>query len=282
MRASLTHVTRYEYDRLVRLGPQTIRLKPLSHCPSPVLFYALTVEPGQHQTRWQNDAHGNEVAVIDFDHKVRGFAATVDLVVDVGDAKASSGHDLPLAIPPDPWFENHRSQYLQTDTSAAVLQAYLADRLLVPIAPINEVKLVAQAVHADVQYITRDEPGVQSALHTLAMRRGSCRDSSWLLVQLLRCRGYAARFVSGYLVDPPSEVLEPGANASPVTELHAWCEVLVEDLGWIGLDPTSGLFTGRGHLPLAAGPDVADAAPVTGALEPCEAQFSFSMSARWL
>ncbi len=282
MRASLTHVTRYEYDRLVALGVQTVRLKPLPHCPSPVLFYSLTVDPGQHRTQWQRDSNGNEVALVSLDHKVRWFATTVDLVVDVGETLASSGHDLPLAIPVEPGFEAQRHHYLHMEPSQATLTAYTHAHLPQALAPINEAKLLAQVVKADVQYLKRDEPGVQNALHTLAMRQGSCRASSWLLVQLLRCRGYAARFVSGYLIEPPLHRPEAASTTPVATELHAWCEVLIDGLGWIGLDPTSGLFTGRGHVPLATGPHYDDAAPISGSLEPCEVQFSFSMTTRWM
>lgn len=280
MRASLTHVTQYAYDRLVTLGPQTIRLKPLPHCPSQVLFYALTVEPNQHQARWEADAYGNEVALIEFDHKVRRFGVTVDLVVDLGADFFPTGQDLPLAVQSAGELTKGMTNYQHVETGSSMLRDYLSTRLPHDLAPINEVKWLAQVVHEDIRYITRDAPGVQEAVQTLVLRSGSCRDSSWLLVQLLRCRGYQARFVSGYLIEPSDPDSTDQRSHSASTELHAWCEALIPDLGWIGLDPTSGFFVGNGHLPLAAGAHYTDAAPLSGALEPCQSELSFSMKVR--
>lgn len=280
MHASLTHTTRYEYDRLVALSVQTIRLKPLPHCPAPVLFYALTIEPSQHQAQWDTDSNGNEVARVQFDNKIRGFGVTVDLVVDVGDGVAATGQDLPTAIQADTELDKRIDDYSRLETDSHILHNYLTHRLPDRLAPINEIKLLAQVVHEDVRYVTRNDPGVQNAMQTLALRSGSCRDSSWLLIQLLRCRGYLARFVSGYLIEPSGLDATNRITHAASTELHAWCEAFVPNLGWIGLDPTSGLFVSNGHLPLATGPHYSDAAPITGALEHCQSELSFLMSVR--
>lgn len=276
MRVSLSHVSLYHYDRLVALGPQTIRLKPMGHCPAEVLFYALTVEPSLHHVSWQQDAQDNSCAQVVFDQKVRRFGMTVDMVLDLGPMTPGYGHDVPLAAPVSPAQIAIRSDYRATEADGPLLQAYLNQSSLTLLPTLSDAKQINETVHRDIRYMVRTEPGVQSPAQTLQMRSGSCRDTSWLLIQLLRVRGYEARFVSGYLIEPQ------GTVETSHTELHAWCEVLVPDLGWIGLDPTSGLFAGAGHIPLAAGSHFEQAAPLEGTLEHCEAEFSFTMSVRVL
>lgn len=139
---------------------------------------------------------------------------------------------------------------------------------------------INQRLQRDIRYVIRLEPGVQTPEQTLSLASGSCRDSGWLLVQVLRHLGFAARFVSGYLIQltPDVKALDgPSGTEVDFTDLHAWCEVYLPGAGWIGFDPTSGLMAGEGHIPLSCTPEPSSAAPVTGAVDECKSTLHHEM-----
>jgi uncharacterized protein (DUF2126 family)/transglutaminase-like putative cysteine protease len=284
IRVALHHRTRYRYDREVSLSPQVVRLRPAPHCRTPILSYSLRITPSQHFLNWQQDPQGNFLARVVFPGKTRELALEVDLV-----AEMTVINPFDFFLEPEvfeypfqysDWIAGELRPYRVTEPLGPELTSFLAAIPRDVKRTVDFLVEVNRYVQSEVRYLTRDEPGVQSCEETLTRRSGSCRDSAWLLVQVLRNLGLAARFVSGYLIQlrPDVKPLDgPGGADHDFTDLHAWAEVFLPGAGWVGLDPTSGLLTGEGHLPLAASPDYTSAAPISGAVEPCETSFEFQM-----
>jgi uncharacterized protein (DUF2126 family)/transglutaminase-like putative cysteine protease len=287
---ALSHVTTYRYDRLVGLGPQIVRLRPTPHCRTPIRSYSLRVTPALHFVNWQQDPQSNYLARLVFPEPVRELGLTVDLVAEMAVYNPFDffldphAEHLPFAY--EDWQAPELAPFLRQEPSTPRFAAYLAGARA-EIGSVGRPRTVDflvdlnRQLQRDVRYVVRLDPGVQSNEVTLALGQGSCRDSAWLLTQLLRHLGLAARFVSGYLIQlaPDVKALDgPSGPERDFTDLHAWCEVYLPGAGWIGLDPTSGLLAGEGHIPLACTPDPASAAPVTGLVGLCEVDFSHTMS----
>ena len=285
---ALHHRTTYRYDRPVDLGPHTVRLKPAPHCRTPILSYSLKIEPAEHFINWQQDPQGNYSARLVFPKPTRIFSVEVDVVAEMTvfnpfdfflDPQAEK---TPFAYEPRLGVE--LLPFLRKDALTPAFENFLKTIDLTPRPSIDFLVGLNHRVKQAVRYLIRLEHGVQSPEQsTLALGSGSCRDSAWLLVQLLRHIGVAARFVSGYLIQLRPDVKAtdgPSGAGTDFTDLHAWCEVYLPGAGWIGLDPTSGLLAGEGHLPLACSPEPSSAAPISGAVGKCETTFDFQMSIR--
>ena len=273
IKASIYHLTHYKYDNPVQLGPQVIRLKPAAHSRTKVLSHSLKVTPENHFVNLQQDPYGNYLARFVFPDPVTEFKIEVDLVADMTVYNPFDFFTEEVAVKwPFEYPEDLRDDlkiYMTPEPSSPALDAFMATIDKTPgQGTIDMVVGLNARLQHDVGYVIRMEPGVQTPEETLTSARGSCRDSSWLLVQILRRLGFAARFVSGYLIQlaPDLKALDgPSGTEVDFTDLHAWTEVYIPGAGWIGLDPTSGLLTGESHIPLAATPHYKNAAPITGA-----------------
>ena len=285
LHVALTHRTSYRYDRPVQLGPQTIRLRPAPHARTPVLSYALTIEPAGHFINWQQDPQGNFLARVVFPERVTHFDVTVDLIADMATVNPfdfflePEAETVPFTY--DPVLEQELAPFRREAPLGPLLADLIAALPQGPKQTVDFLVAVNQAVRDRIGYIVRLEPGVWTPEETLAAGQGSCRDSAWVLVQALRRLGLAARFVSGYLIQLKPDIVAvdgPAGAAEDFTDLHAWAEVYLPGAGWVGLDATSGLLTGEGHIPLAASPDPISAAPISGVVERAGTTFDFAMS----
>jgi len=282
---ALNHVTHYRYDRLVTLSPQVVRLRPAPHCRTRILSYAFRADPAGHFINWQQDPQGNYLARLVFPEQVPEFRIEVNLVAEFA------------VYNPFDFFLEPAAEQIPFEYDAALTQELHPFRRTEPLTPrlasylgtltglrglrtIDALVDVTKKLQQDIGYVIRLEPGVQTVEQTLESGSGSCRDSAWLLVQLLRHLGMAARFASGYLIQLAADAKPLDGPAGPdrdFTDLHAWCEVYLPGAGWIGLDPTSGLLAGEGHIPLSCAPDPASAAPVSGAVSECTSTLEHTM-----
>ena len=280
----LQHRTAYKYDKPITVSPQVIRLRPAPHCRTPILGYGLKIEPKEHFLNWQQDPHGNWLARVVFPEKVESFSVDVSVTADLvvqnpfGFFLEEEAEHFPFTY--EPHLKKELAPYLETIHLGRGFGPFLMDPEQGKKRTVDFLVELNQRIYKEIKYTIRMEPGVQTPHETLKKKSGSCRDSAWLLVQILRHLGLAARFASGYLVQLVADEKPldgPSGPAKDFTDLHAWCEVYLPGAGWVGLDPTSGLMAGEGHIPLACSPSPQSAAPISGALEKCEVEFEFDM-----
>jgi uncharacterized protein (DUF2126 family)/transglutaminase-like putative cysteine protease len=286
---ALHHRSQYRYDKAVSLGPQLIQLRPAPHCRTKILSYSLHVSPADHLLNWQFDPVANHVARVIFPSKTTEFVVEVDLVADLAPYN-------PFAFFLEPGFETYPfiysadvtknlAPYCLPDPAGPLMSAFVASVSTAEQGTIEFLLGLNQRIRDEIGYVTRLEHGVQSCEETLSCRTGSCRDSAWLLVQILRQLGVAARFVSGYLFQLAAEEGTPEALDGPTrdsADLHAWVEVFLPGAGWIGMDQTSGLMAAEGHIPLVCTLDAQSAAPIGGTVEFANVEFSYEMAVRRL
>ncbi|MGH8781700.1 DUF2126 domain-containing protein [Paraburkholderia sp.] len=285
IRVALNHVTHYRYDRLVALSPQVVRLRPAPHCRTPIVSYSLRIEPEEHFVNWQQDAFANYQARLVFLEPTREFKVTVDLVAEMAVYNPfdfflePDAEEFPFTYPDE--LKHELAPYLVKREPTPRFAKFVESIDLTPRRTIDFMVELNQRVQQDIGYLIRMEPGVQTPEETLVNGSGSCRDSGWLLVETFRQLGIAARFVSGYLLQltPDTKAIDgPSGTEVDFTDLHAWCEIYLPGAGWVGLDPTSGLLAGEGHIPVACTPEPGSAAPISGAVDECEVEFEHTMT----
>jgi len=288
VQVALKHRTRYQYDRVTALGPQVIRLHPAPHSKIPIVQYSLNVTPPDHLLNWQMDIYSNRFARLLFPQKTNEFLVEVNLIADLSpinpfDFFLEPGvEQYPFCYPPT--VAKDLGPFLSVDRPGPLFRAFLAGIDGETCGTVTFLLNLNRKVRDEIAYVTRLDPGLQTSDETLEKRAGSCRDSAWLLVGCLRNLGIAARFVSGYLIQLATDESSSKSDGPKTdsADLHAWAEAYLPGAGWIGLDPTSGMVAGEGHIPLACTPDALQAAPIEGTTEQPSTDFSYSMSIRRL
>ena len=281
---ALRHESRYDYDRAVTLGPHAVRLRPAPSARTPVVDYQLRVAPAEHRLHWQQDPLGNFVARVIFPEPVAWLEIVVDLVLDLQPINPfdfllePSAEQLPFVY--EPRVGEELTPFLAPREAGPRLSAWLASVDPKPAPTLERLLALNQRLAREIEYLVREEAGVQSSEETLERGRGSCRDNACLLAEILRHLGVAARFVSGYLIEIRArESTSPPAPdaACDRASLHAWTEAYLPGAGWVGLDPTSGLLASEGHLPLACSVRPERAAPITGSVSESRVRFEHAM-----
>jgi transglutaminase-like putative cysteine protease len=273
IQVAIHHQTQYLYDRAVHLGPHLIRLKPAPHCRTPIHRYSLQVLPQSHFLHWQQDPQANYVARLVFREATAAFSVNVELIAELVEINPFNffleppAENFPFRY--DTETARELCPYLEAQPVGPKLASFLAALPRSTPGTMEFLVELNRLLRREIAYIRRLDPGIQNCEETLAARQGSCRDSAWLFVQIARNLGLAARFVSGYLVE---------LGETDTVDLHAWTEIYLPGAGWVGFDPTSGLLATEGHIPLACTAEAGRAAPISGQVSLCVAQFQHQMS----
>ena len=283
IKVAISHKTKYIFDRSVGLSPHIFRLRPAPHSRTPIEGYSLKISPKNHFINWQQDPFGNYQARVVFPEKTTELSIEVEVIAKMQVINPfdffveAYAEQFPFKY--DALLKNELTPYLEAREAGPLLKAWIEqNKIQGDIKTVDYLVYLNQKIFRDLFYNVRMETGVQTCEETLTSLSGSCRDSAWLLVQVLRHSGIAARFVSGYLVQLAPDIKSLDGLSGPekdFTDLHAWAEAYVPGAGWIGLDATSGLFASEGHIPLCCTPHYASAAPVTGATDIAQVTFEF-------
>ncbi|WP_434045180.1 MULTISPECIES: DUF2126 domain-containing protein [Sorangium] len=288
MRLLIQHRTRYSYPTPAALGPHLIRLRPATHAKAKIESYSLKIDP-PIDVRWQQDPYGNHVArvLLPAGERVPHLDILVELAVSVRPVNPFDFYlderveKVPFAYPAE--LAQDLAPFLAS-ADPTISRGPLLDEFLAGLPrdgdTVSLIIALNAAVNRRVKYVIREEAGIWTPEETLGHGRGSCRDSAVLLIAALRSRGLAARFVSGYLMQLTDEGMipdQPRGVSRDVVDLHAWAEVFLPGAGWIGLDATSGLLCGEGHIPLACTASPALAAPVEGTSDVRASDVRFEM-----
>ncbi len=285
LKVAISHKTVYKYSKNVNLSPHIFRLRPAPHSRTPIESYSLKIKPDNHFFNWQQDAFGNYLARIVFKDKTEEMSVDVEIIADLKTINPfdffieESAEEFPFDYSED--LKKELQAYLEIEEQGDLINAFISSVDVMPRKTIYFLIDLNRQIYEFMTYNIRMEPGVQSCEESLTNKKGSCRDFAWLMIQIVRNMGFAARFVSGYIVQLKSDEKSldgPSGPEQDFTDLHAWVEVYLPGAGWVGFDPTSGLLVSEGHIPLACTPHYKSAAPVTGMTDVCETEFEFSNS----
>lgn len=273
MHLSIAHHTRYQYDRVVKLLPHLLYLRPRENPLLQVKHFQFTFTP-EARIQWMRDDFDNLPASVQFSANI----ATLDIhsacTVETTDAPPFNFlvRDYAAKFPfeYEPLHRFNLSIYLTppVQSTQEVLRPWLAQRFTSrPRETVAWLFELNQVLCRSLAYRRRDEPGIQTATTTISLGTGSCRDFAVVFIECARMLGVAARFVSGYMCDLTNDGTAPGS-------MHAWVEVFIPGAGWIGLDPTHGLFCQNTYVPVAHAVVAESVNPIQGSFFSVEPAFA--------
>ena len=272
---SISHVTRYRYDRPVDFGPHRLLVRPRDGHDLRVLETHLVITP-QPKLHWQFDAFGNSVAHAVFSESSNILEINSDLLIRryAGHGEISSPERSLSQMPLDYDTEN------QTDLAPYIPMEFPQEREALtrwlsaefqnrPAGIFEFLSALSATIHASFSYSRREERGTQSALATVTKRTGTCRDFAFLFMECARLFGFAARFVTGYLHvrEDAEEMLKGGGST------HAWADVYVPGEGWVEFDPTNLIVGNQALIRIAVTRTPAQATPISGTYDREQGRF---------
>ena len=278
---ALTHNVHYDYQSPVFLGPHIFRLSPSFPSRFCLKDYSLHISPLPQTLHWQSDLFGNRVARAVFAARTSALDVTMTATFCWQETNPLDFLLEGTAVQWPPLYAENLvsplAPYLQATEDGPLFHAFVEKLREGPASTVAFLAYAAQQIAATVRYTCRLDPGIQDVETTLGKGTGSCRDSAWLFVQAARRLGFATRFVSGYLIELAAKVGDEALGADTAA-LHAWADVVLPGAGWVAVDPTSGLFAGADHIPLAAAPEPALVEPFLGSCERQATHWHYSHS----
>lgn len=260
-RLRIIHRTEYHYRSPVTFGPHTAMLRPREGHDVHIAAARLEVEPAA-DVRWLRDIYGNSLAVLTFKEPAKTLRILSDVTVDLFD-------DDPLECLIDPSARAFPFQYSAGEQMEIIpyrVPAYPHDARAMlawlrelhepgtPIASFDLLRALNTAIFERFRYVRREEPGVQLPCRTIALGSGSCRDYAVFMMEAARHLGFAARFVTGYIL------MGEGQHGAT----HAWTEIYLPGTGWRGFDPTNNKLAGNEHVSVGVAREHEKACPLEG------------------
>jgi transglutaminase-like putative cysteine protease len=264
---AVRHITRFSYDAPVSESLMEVRMQPRSEGHQRCLRFELGVAPRARVLAYL-DHMGNSVHHFDTPPRHTQLTITARAHVQV-DPLAS----VPVALGPSAWDEItwwsqrgehwdffHPSRFAAWTPALSEFAASIRPTGNARLDPFTLVRRLMAAIYRDFEYVPKSTRVDSPIDEALAARRGVCQDFAHIMIAAGRLLGLPCRYVSGYIASHPREDrAELVASAT-----HAWVEVLMPGVGWVGLDPTNNTEAGLRHIRVAVGRDYADVPPTRG------------------
>jgi transglutaminase-like putative cysteine protease len=249
-RIQIQHLTRYRYAETVTLLPHALHLRPREGHDIRVQSSRLQISP-EFRIRWKRDVYSNSVAVVEFLRPADDLVISSEVVVEhyeeipLDFVLEDGARHYPFEYDPAEQIDLAPYQDTIFPQDQGVLKDWIAD-VCNPETSADTIALLTAVntkIAKQLDYVMREEAGVQTPAQTVLTGKGSCRDFATLFIEICRHCGLASRFISGYVLNE--------AVAEEHTATHAWSEVFLPGSGWRGFDSTSGLVIGGDHIAVA-------------------------------
>jgi len=268
-RVAIVHHIEQSFDRPVRLSTHWLRLRPAPETRARVTAYSLELDAEPHFLNWLRDPFENHLARLDLPEPLVRLGITVEVLADLEPVNPFDFLAEPEAAEyPFSYQVQLRKElapYLNSGEPTPRLQSWFETLDRARTSTVERLTITNQRVHAFAQHPVSGAAGQLDLEALLARGTGTCWELAWLLTLSLRDLGLAARFTCGYRV-----VLAEPPGAEDGVSLHTWSETFVPGAGWLGLDPSTGLFTDETYIPLACAPDPMLVLPIVGSREVCQ------------
>lgn len=247
MLLNISHVTRYTYDQPVVYALQKVRLRPLTNPLLDVEDWDIRIEGGRIEASYR-DHFGNHVDLVSAEPGTHHMTLTAEGTARINDNAGILGH---VHEPAPLWLFKQSTDMTRPGKGVAELARAIEH----PKSELDGLHDLSAAILARVPYQIGKTEADTTAEDAVAIGHGVCQDHTNIFVAAARKAGLPARYVSGYLYMPDRE----DQDAS-----HAWAEVYLKDLGWVGFDASNGVSPDEKYLRIAVGRDSREAAPISG------------------